>query len=158
MKLALRQDAPTNAGIAQQFFCWVIQARLVSAYSHAGIVIDGALYHITGAKGWQIDEDGEWSPEKWDLVEFTGDKEEVKSLFAQKSQPPKNKFRALVWRILKGYDWFSLLAFTGPKVKVSWLDYCFEWCYLAITGKTPKGRITPETLLIQCQKTKKGHS
>ncbi len=119
-------------------------------------MVDGTLYHVTGSKGWQKDEDGEWSPEKWTLIDFKGDEEAVKALYFKKSQPPSNKFKAVVWNILKGYDWFGLIAFTGPKVKVSWMDYCYEWCYLAITGNPPKGRITPETLLVECQKTQKG--
>lgn len=155
MKLALRKDAQTGASVSQRFFCWIIQTRLVSMYSHGGIVIDGDLYHITGAKGWQKTEAGSWSPEKWDLTGFMGDKEKVKELFRLKSQPPTGKFKALVWKLCKGYDWFSLLAFTGPRIRVSWLDYCFEWTYLAITQKPSNGRITAEILLVECQKTLK---
>ena len=156
MKLALRKDAPTGASTSQKFFCWTIQTRLVSMYSHGGIVIDGDLYHITAARGWEKIQAGDWSPEKWNLTDFIGDKEKVKELFRLKSQPPKNKFKALIWKLCKGYDWFGLLAFTGPRIRVSWLDYCFEWIYLAITGNAPKGRITPEICLVECQKTEKG--
>jgi len=153
MKLALRRDAPSSATVIQEFICWVIQARLVSQYSHGGIVIDGDLYQITAAKGWQKVNSGEWSPEKWDLTDFKGDEARVRELFAQKAQPPAGRFKRFIWKLLKGYDWFGLLAFTGPRVRVSWMDYCFEWCFLAITGQAPNGRVTPETLLVECAKT-----
>ena len=156
MKLASKKDAPANATLSQKLACWIIKARLVSMYSHAGIVIDGDLYHMTSTKGWEVVKAGDWSPEKWDLTDFNGDKEKVKELFRKKSLPPTGTVKSLVWKLCKGYDWFGLLAFVGPKVRVSWLDYCFEWCYLAITGNAPKGRVTVEILLVECQKTQKG--
>ena len=148
MKLALRQGAPHGATNFQKFACWLIEARLVSRYNHAGIVIDGDLYHVTAAHGWQIVKSGNWSPERWDLMEFEGDKEKVRALFQLKGKPPSNRLKAFIWKLLKGYDWFGLIAFTGPKVRVSWMDYCFEWCFLAISGKPPTDRITAETLLV----------
>lgn len=133
MQLALRKDAPTNATLWQRFACWAIRARLVSQYSHGGIVIKGALYHATSANGLHKLEAGEWSPENWDLFDIGGDNRAALALFEK----------------LKGvkYDWFSLLAFVGIRAHDTNKFYCFEWCYYARTLASPDVRITPEILL-----------
>lgn len=134
MQLALRRDAPTNATLMQRIACWVIRARLVSQYCHGGVVIDGWLYHATSARGLHALKPGEWTPERWELIDIDADKE-------------------VAWRMWlryggAQYDWLSLLAFVGLRVRDSRRMYCFEWCWLAMTGQVPTWRITPEMLLV----------
>ncbi len=132
MKLALRKGPPYNATIWQRIACWVIKARLVSQYCHGGIVIDGNLYHATSSHGLHVLKDGEWTPENWDLIDIDTDKELALHMW-------------LRWAGAK-YDWFSLLAFVGLTARDSSRMYCFEWCWLAITGEAPTFRVTPELL------------
>ena len=133
MQLALRKTPPNNATLWQRFACWVISARLVSQYCHGGIVINGWLYHATSAKGLHVLKPGEWTPENWDLIDVGADHETAWRM----------------WLRYAGarYDWFSLLAFVGLRASDSRRMYCFEWCWLAMTGDNPRIRITPETLL-----------
>jgi len=135
MKLALRKNAPDGASAAQRFACAAIRARLVSQYCHGGIVIDGDLYHANAAHGLHKVPAGEWEPEKWDLFDV----------------PNSNDLHA-IWLFLKHegahYDWIGLLAFVGLRAgRDDWM-YCFEWCWLAMTGRAPQGRVTPEMLLV----------
>jgi len=136
VKLALRRGPAEHATFWQKLASWTIKARLVSQYSHAGIVIDGRLFHATSSRGLHVLEAGEWSPEKWDLVTVKRNNEEALSLFS--------KYEGAA------YDWFSLLAFVGLGVRDSRRMYCFEWCWLAMTGTVPTKRITPEMLLLNC--------
>jgi hypothetical protein len=105
----------------------------VSQYSHAGIVVNGRLLHATSGKGLHAVEPRDWSPERWDLIDFGGDDAAVEATFRQYEGAH--------------YDWFSLLAFVGLRVRDSRRMYCFEWCWLAMTGLVPTKRITPEMLL-----------
>ena len=51
------------------------------------------------------------------------------------------------------YDWFSLLAFVLPwRVRDKSRMYCYEWCWLAMTGEHPSCRVTPEMLLVEALK------
>lgn len=133
MKIALRTDAPTGAGLWQRIACAVIRGRLVSRFCHGGIVINGNLLHATAAGGLHMLKAGEWSSEKWELYDIGGDDEWVMRQFEQ----------------IKGakYDWFSLLAFVGLHVRDSSRFYCFEWCWLAVKKEGPTARVTPELLL-----------
>jgi hypothetical protein len=134
MLLALRKTAPEGATLWQRFVCWVIKARLASDYCHGGIVIDGHLYHSTSALGLHRLDAGYWTPKNWDLIDIGGDDEAAKRLFTM--------------HIGAGYDWFSLLAFVGLRVRDSERMYCFEWCWLAVTGEPPRVRVTPENLVL----------
>ena len=133
MQLALRKDPPAKARWWQRFSCWVIKARLVSDYCHAGVVIDGHLYHATSGRGLHCLAPSQWSPERWDLINIAAD--EAAALYE--------------FRRLSGakYDWVSLLSFVGLRVRDSSRMYCFEWCWIAITGEVPRRRITPEAIL-----------
>lgn len=134
MQLALRSLPPTRATAFQRVACKVIKTRLVSEYSHGGIVIGGRLLHATAADGLHAVEHSDWSPERWELFDLGN----------------KGNARALdLFDDLRGasYDWFSLLAFVGLSVRDSSRMYCFEWCWLAMTGEVPNTRITPEMLL-----------
>jgi len=131
MKLALRRSAAEGASTLDRALSWVIKTRLVTRYPHAGIVIDGVLYHSTGRKGLHADKlDGA----DWVLIDIGGNDDRALGLF--------HEYRGA------GYDWVSLLAFVGLKARDSRRMYCYEWCYLAMTGKKYKGRVTPELLLM----------
>lgn len=134
MQLALRRDAPTNATQLQEAACWTIRARLVSEFCHGGIVIDGVLYHATAARGLHSMQPSEWTTDNWLLMDVGGDDAAALALF------DKHKGAQ--------YDWIGLLAFVGFRAgRDDWM-YCFEWCYLAITGNNPVGRVTVEKLLL----------
>lgn len=143
MLLALRKDPPVGATLWQRFACWVIKARLVSQYSHGGVVIDGWLYHVTSKRGLHVLKPGEWTPERWDLIEVDADHETAWRMWFRYADAK--------------YDWFSLLAFIGLRVRDSRRFYCFEWCWLAMTGALPSFRVTPEMLLMRCMLGKAGH-
>ena len=149
MQLALRRDASSDATAIQRLFCKLIKARLVSQFCHGGIVIDGVLRHITGSHGPQVLQVGQWTPEKWLLVDIGGNDIKAIELFNQFCMPPQSWFQRLVYKITKGYDWFSLLAFVGPMVRVGWLQYCFELCYLMRNCVSPEFRVTPEMLILE---------
>jgi hypothetical protein len=91
---------------------------------------------------------GEWNPDKWDLIDYGGDDAQAIAEFEAACTPPEGWWRKFWWKITKGYDVFSLLAFVGPGVQVSWLHYCFELCYRMMTGRKPTSRITAEILLL----------
>jgi hypothetical protein len=135
MKLALRREAATDATVLQRAACAVIRARLVSDFCHGGIVIDGDLYHATATHGVHKVPAGEWTPERWDLFDVGNSRDEVGRALFEANKGMK-------------YDWFSLLAFVGLRVRDASHVYCFEWCYWVMTGKVPTERVTAETLLI----------
>ena len=129
MKLALRKtNSPTLFG---KLFNTLTRWRLHTEYPHAGIVIDGTLYHTTFSKGLHAET---FSPDGWDVFEFGGDDAYALAEFQRR----------------KGsrYDAISLLAFVLPwRVRHSAWLYCYEWCWLARTKKNPSVKITPEKLL-----------
>jgi hypothetical protein len=135
MLLALKKTASTNATLTQRMTSWVIKARLVSQYCHGGIVVDGDLYEANTEKGLAVHPKGTWSPERWDLFNLEGDDQQVLRAFAQYQGA--------------AYDWLSLLAFIGLRVRDSSRLYCYEWCWIAQTGDMPTWRITPELLLAE---------
>ncbi|MGL4680763.1 MAG: hypothetical protein ACRCWC_15465 [Plesiomonas shigelloides] len=147
MKIALRKAPPTGATPVQRFTCGVISARLVSAYSHGAVVIGETLYHITATQGFNKLGPGEWSPEKWTLIDVGGDDVQAQAIFNSASTPPAGRIRSWVFRLFKGYDWISLMAFAGVKINIIWLTYCFELCWYMRTGQRPTFRVTPEMLL-----------
>lgn len=138
MYLALRKSPPTGAGFFEKLGCRVIRSRLVSDYSHGGIVINGVLYHSTYKGGLHSLPLKAWTPERWDLflLPYSGSVEA----------------RALdLFNKLKGapYDWPALLSFIGcgDRLDRKTSFYCFEWCWLALTGDYSNGKVTPEKLL-----------
>ena len=144
MQLALRMDAPTNATLPQLISCFAIKARLVSHYCHGGIVIDGRLYHATSARGLHVLDANKWSPTKWVLVDIGTERDtQALELF--------QRFEGA------DYDWFSLLAFVGLPIRDQNRFYCFEWCWLAMTGEHPTARVTPEQLLLLSKTGIKGY-
>ncbi|MEN9885471.1 MAG: Permuted papain-like amidase enzyme YaeF/YiiX, family [Pseudomonadota bacterium] len=134
MLLALRKDPPKGATLWQRFACWIIKVRLVSHFCHGGIVIDGCLYHSTSARGLHVLKPGEWNPDNWHLIEVSADRDAA--------------WRMWVRHAGAAYDWLSLLAFVGFRVRDSSRLYCFEWCWAAMTGVVPSFRVTPEMLIM----------
>ena len=129
MKLALKTKSDT--GLLQRLFFWLTRWRLLTDYPHAGIVWGGLLMHSNLARGLHAvnfdDQAG------WRLIALPGG-DRAMDLF----------------RVHRGtrYDWFSLLAFVLPwNVRDGNRMYCYEWCWLAMTGEIYPGRVTPEMLL-----------
>lgn len=149
MKIALRRDPASGATAIQRLFSKLIKVRLVSGFSHGGVVINGVLHHITGSHGLQKLPPGEWEAEKWLLVDVGGDDARAVALFDEFCKPPRGLFQRLTYKLTKGYDWFSLLAFVGPMVRVGWLMYCFELCWFMRKGQSPEFRVTPEMLILE---------
>ena len=134
MKLALRHTLPADAPRASRIGADVILARLVTQYSHAGIVIGGDLYHSNASHGVHVERSADLSG--YTLVDLGSENDaRALALFAQVEG--------------KGYDWASLLAFVVDGVTDSQRWYCFELCWLLMTGTAPKQRITAETLLTE---------
>lgn len=130
MKLALRRGPAEGASLVDSIASWIIKTRLVTRFPHAGVVIGENLYHSNGKKGLHVDKlDGA----DWLLIDIGGDDARALSLFKE--------FEG------SKYDWLSLLAFVGLKATDSRRFYCYEWCYLAMTGSQYRGRVTPELLL-----------
>jgi hypothetical protein len=134
MLLALKKTTQSNATPVQRLSAWAIKARLVSQYSHGGIVINGDLYHATAADGLHKMHAGTWTPEAWDIYDVGGDDLAALALFEQ----------------YKGaaYAWLRLLTFVGlPQISDITKMYCFEVCYLMRWQKISTERMTPEILL-----------
>jgi hypothetical protein len=131
--LALRHTLPPDASLIQRASAAVIEARLVTEYAHAGIVIDGVLYHSTGAKGVHAETCADLRG--WMLIDLSSEHDE--------------RALALFERVKgSGYDWVSLAAFvviTSSSDSQRW--YCYELCWLLLTGTAPRERVTAEMLL-----------
>jgi hypothetical protein len=145
MYLALRSGAATDATWLDKLFIWVIKERLVTVWPHAGIVIGDTLYHATARHGFCK---AEYTPHRWTLIPLGEERDaEVQALaedlIAQGT----------------GYDFAELLDFTPLRLAVRlarlvpplrrWLDgrlYCYQWCWLAMTGRVPSSRVTAELL------------
>lgn len=131
--LALRHTSPP--GFFQGVFAALTKARLVTRYPHAGIVVDGQLYHATLKNGVHT---MPFDPAGWDLFLVSVDPTLLVNRFTSVKDSQ--------------YDWFSLLAFVLPfRVSVARWFYCFELCEYMITGAVPIGRVTPETLLARIE-------
>lgn len=137
MHLALKHG--TEGSFFQRLFYLLTRARLVTSYAHAGIVVDGFLFHTNLGNGLHrevFDRVGLWT-----LFEIP-DNADMRALFAQHAGTP--------------YDWFSLLAFVLPwRVRDRQRLYCYEWCWMAMTGESPGFRVTPEMLLVLAQQQNK---
>jgi hypothetical protein len=133
MILALRRDPPSNANLLGRLFSRVIKARLVSDFCHGGIVIDGDLYQANSLHGLHKVPRGSWTPTNWVLLDVQGDDAAALALFKKHEGAQ--------------YDWMGLLAFVGLRAGRDGWMYCFEWCWLAMTGSNPTARVTPEKLL-----------
>lgn len=128
MQLALKTTS--DPGLLKRLFFWLTRWRLLTDYPHAGIVVGGLLFHTNLANGLHAQP---FDPDGWVLLELP-DVHDVGALFALHRGTP--------------YDWFSLLAFILPwQVRDGDRMYCYEWCWLAMTGEVHPGRVTPEMLI-----------
>ena len=128
--LALKYAKPE--GLGKGLFHDLTKARLVTRYPHAGIVKDGMLMHANLSRGLHKEPfvQGGW------VLSPIPDKPWQPGLFEQ-------------WEGTE-YDVFSLLAFVTPfAVRDSSRMYCYEWCWLWLTGQKPIERVTPEDLAIE---------
>lgn len=133
--LALKYAKPP--GFFKGAFHTLTRARLLTRYPHSGIVQDGMLMHSILSKGVHREP---FDPAGWLLIPIT---------------PAIDP--ATAFELLEGtpYDWFSLLAFVLPwRVRNSDRLYCYEWCWLAMTGTVHPGRVTPEMLLALAHRLK----
>lgn len=156
MLLAMRTTPATDARWIDKLAHWLIKARLVTRYPHAGIVIGDTLYHSTAKQGPH--KTTEWHPERWVLVDVGGDDQKAIDAFESIIVEPDGWFRRLVRKITKGYDFASLLSFVGVPVRDSRSVYCFELCWLMMTGKHPTERVTLETLLVLAARQGAAHA
>lgn len=128
--LALRHAAPP--GLMPRLFHWITKARLLTDYPHAGIVRNGRLMHTNLSKGLHAEL---FNARGWSLFPLA-ENGMVDVRFADHAGTP--------------YDWFSLLAFVLPwRIRDRRRMYCYEWCWLAMTGDHPSCRVTPEMLLAE---------
>ncbi len=134
MQIVFKTTAPQRATLLQRLACWAIKERLVSRYCHGGIVIEGVLSHSNAAHGLHELSPTEWEPSKWVIVDVGTSRDTAAIDLYERYEGAR-------------YDWFSLLAFVGLRVRDKRRLYCFEWCWLALTGEAPTKRITPEMLL-----------
>ena len=132
MKLALRTGAAPDADWKGRLSAKAIKLRLVTHYPHAGIVVGDTLYHATAQHGLVSEP---FNPDGWHLIDAGSSRDlAAVQLFEEHSGA--------------GYDWVSLLAFVLVSASDSQRWYCYEWCWYVMTGKRPRGRITPEMLLL----------
>lgn len=133
MKLALRHALPPDAGALSQIGTAIIETRLVTRYAHAGVVIGDFLYHANASRGVHVESADDMAG--WLLVDL-GDAHDERAL---------KLFSSVVG---KGYDWVSLSAFVLAGATDSQRWYCFELCWLLMTGEAPRSRVTAEDLLV----------
>lgn len=136
MRLALKRTPASDATRLERWFAALTRWRLVSRYSHGGIVINGCLYHSSARRGGL-----DWEPfdmsnasTGWDFVDLGHERDAAAlALFGRMRGTP--------------YDYIGLLGFVLPwNFNDHRRMYCFEWCALAM-GLPITARITPERLL-----------
>lgn len=134
--LALRTGEPK--GFWHRVFSRLTRLRLVTGFDHGGIVLERGnarrLLDVNLARGL-------------DSVPFDAVGWVLIPLNASTGMQAEKLFLAH-----KGaeYDWFSLLAFVLPwRVRDASRLYCFEWCWLAMTGENPDFKVTPEALILK---------
>lgn len=133
MKLALRYDLAADAGAVHRASASVIEARLVTRYAHAGIVIGDTLYHSTGTGGVHAVPGADLSG--YVLIDLGEQHDEVALA----------RFALVAGA---GYDFVSLTAFVVVSARDSKRWYCYELAYYLMTGLNPRERVTPETLIL----------
>ena len=123
------QNAPGLPGL----FSLATRARLVTQWPHAGMVVNGVLLHANLANG--LHASAFTGGPGWDLISLP-------DAIAPQVQGLFDKYKGAQ------YDAISQLAFVLPwRVSDGGRLYCYEWCYLAMTGQNPHWRMTPEQLL-----------
>ena len=142
MHLALKRTPASDATRWERWFAALTKWRLVSDYSHGGIVIDGRLYHSSarqGGLGWEPFDMAQASV-GWDFIDLGNERDGLaQSLFLRLHGTP--------------YNYVGLLGFVVPWHIETDRLYCFEWCALAM-GIPVTARITPERLLAAATTTR----
>lgn len=133
MKLALRHDLAAGAGVVHRASAAVIQARLVTRYAHAGVVVGDALIHSTGTGGVHRIPNADLAG--YVLIDL-GDELDAAAL---------QRFITVAGA---GYDFVSLTAFVVVSARDSKRWYCYELAYYLMTGLNPRERVTPDTLIL----------
>lgn len=131
MLLALRYDLPDDAPLNAKMGASLIETRIVTKYPHGGIVIGNDLYHANVSHGTHVIKDA-------DLTGYV-----LINLGTELDERALKIFKQIEGT---GYDWFSLFAFVLVPTRDSERHYCYELCYLMMTGRIPCERVTPETL------------
>ena len=123
------QNAPGLPGL----FSLATRARLVTQWPHAGMVVNGVLMHANLANGLHASSFA--GGPGWDLISLP---DASGPLVLEQFERYKGA----------QYDAISQLAFVLPwRISDSARMYCYEWCYLAMTGQNPHWHMTPEQLL-----------
>jgi len=153
MKIAFKKTAASDAGLLAKFGTWYTKVRLVTEYPHGGVVIGDTLYHSNAANGLHKTS---FTETKWDLFDVGTDGE---AAFLEWFGQNEGKLK---------YGWLKLLGFTTLVWALDLLRkvpiigkhiaktiYCYEVTWVALTGKLPSGRVTPEFTLakiaLKCQ-------
>jgi hypothetical protein len=128
--LALRMRPKSNK-LKDWFFHLAIASKLMSPYSHGGIYSNGYMYEVTAESN--MTKTRLHNTEGWHFFKTDVEKDELETHY-EKYKDYK-------------YDWFSLLAFLNFDARDSKRLYCFEWCYIVLTGTEPHFKVTPEMLI-----------
>lgn len=133
MKLALRHSLPADVSDLHRLTAALIEVRLVTDFAHAGVVIEGVLYHATGVDGVHAEADADLSG--YVLIDL-GDELDAVALAR--------------FAMVNGaaYDYVSLGAFVVAPVRDSQRWYCYELAFFLMTGRNPLVRVTPEVLIL----------
>lgn len=145
MYIALRRGHASGASRWRRLVSDFIRYRLATIWPHAGVVIDGRLYHVTGSDGMVVEP---LPPGDWDLVPTPGDPAAAIELF--------NTLKARGG----GYDYVELLGFTAMRPllrlasknesiakRLALNTYCYQLALWLVTQSRPTFRVTPELLL-----------
>jgi len=133
MKLALRHTLSADAPALHRLAAACIETRLVTQFAHGGIIVGDQLLHATATGG--VHRLPASVASDWTLIDL-GTEHDARAL---------ELFAAVEGA---GYDWVSLLAFVVAPATDRHRWYCFELCWLLMTGEPPRGRVTPERLLL----------
>ncbi len=133
LHVALRKELGPSAAGTSKVFSKAVGARLVTHYSHGGLLLNNDLLHSTYKDG--LHKAAILMEDRWDLFRVP-----------EALEP----FVASRFKYMQGtkYDAVSLFAFLLPwRVRDSKRMYCFEWMWYGLTGTIPNFRVTPEMLL-----------
>lgn len=133
MKLALRHTLAPDAPDLHRITTKLIEARLVTRYAHAAILVGDELLESTGQGGVHRSPVGDLSG--WLLIDL-GEERDADVL---------RRFERVAGA---GYDFLSLSAFVIASARDSQRWYCYELAYYLMTGRNPRERVTAETLIL----------
>lgn len=134
MKIAFRKTyAPTFLGrLFNKYTGW----KLKTKYFHGGVVVGDFIYQTTknGLVCEKFTNKAEWDIFETDVSDIVGEKRLMRFVGIR-------------------YDVLSLIAFVFPfKFSDARALYCFEVCWLALTGNNPTEPISPDTIMSELLK------